>query len=145
MESANGTTTIRTHAVVEAVRGLNCVRGLLEARAAMKPYMDLQINLHPQEGDLIDEPHIIDLIHQSMKLGCDGVGGVPEVVRERAEEYIDLVFKLAAEARRVRRYSPGPGARQPIYDPIVVAKTRKYGLQNQVTASHLVCTGLPAA
>jgi cytosine/creatinine deaminase len=141
MESANGTTTIRTHAVVEAVRGLNCVRGLLEARAAMKPYMDLQINLHPQEGNLIDEPHIIDLIHQSMKLGCDGVGGVPEVVRERADEYIDLVFKLAAEHGGFVDMHLDQAPDSPFMHPIVVAKTRKYGLQNQVTASHSFALG----
>jgi len=142
IESANGTTTIRSHVVVEAVRGLKCVRGLLRAREAMKPFMDLQINLHPQDGNLLDEPNVIDLIHQSMKLGCDGVGGVPEVDPARADDYIDLVFRLAKEygafvdihvdqARDERMFS----------HPIMVAKTRKYGLQQRVTASHSFSLG----
>jgi cytosine deaminase len=142
MESANGTTAIRTHAVVERVRDLKCIRGLLRARDAMRPYVDLQINVHPQDGNLIDEPHIIALCHGAMKLGCNGMGGVPEVVPERADEYIDLVFRLAKEYGGFVDIHVDQARDERVFShPVMVAKTRKYSMQGQVTASHSYSLG----
>jgi cytosine deaminase len=142
MESANGTTAIRTHAVVERVRDLKCIRGLLKARDALRPYVDVQINVHPQEGNLIDEPHVIALCHQAMKLGCHGMGGVPEVVPGRGDEYIDLVFRLAKEYGGFVDIHVDQARDERVFShPIMVEKTRKYGLQEQVTASHSYSLG----
>lgn len=135
-ESANGTTTIRTHCVVDAVRDLKSLRALLRLRDTVRPFMDLQINLHPQDGLLLRDAGEADLIRRGMELGADGIGGIPEVEPERTDEYIDLVFRLAkehdgfvdihADQRPDITFSP----------PIMVAKTRKYGLQGRVTVSH---------
>jgi cytosine/creatinine deaminase len=142
MESANGSTAIRTNVVVERVRELKCVRGLIRARDAMRPYVDLQINVHPQDGNLIDEPHVIDLCHRAMKLGCNGMGGVPEVVPDRADEYIELVFRLAKEYGGFVDIHVDQARDERVFShPIMVAKTRKYGLQGQVTASHSYSLG----
>ena len=97
IQSACGTTAIRSHAVVEAVRGLNCVTGLIKAREVMRPYMDLQIALHPQEDHLLRAPQTVDLIRRGMEAGADGVGGLPELDWDNADEYIDLVFRLAKD------------------------------------------------
>ena len=141
IESACGTTAIRSHAVVEAVRGLNCVTGLIRAREAMKPYMDLQIALHPQDDNLLRAPHVVDLVRQGMKAGADGVGGLPELDWDHADEYIDLVFRLAKETGGfVDMHADQGGAaredKRMFSHPIIVAKTREYGLQGRVTASH---------
>ncbi len=141
IQSACGTTTIRSHAVVEAVRGLNCVTGLVKARAAMRPYMDLQIALHPQDDHLLRAPHVVDLIRRGMKAGADGVGGLPELDWDHADEYIDLVFRLAKETGGfVDMHTDQGGAaradKRMFSHPIIVAKTRQYGLQGRVTASH---------
>lgn len=141
IESASGTTAIRSHAVVEAVRGLNCVTGLVRAREAMKPYMDLQIALHPQDDHLLRAPQVVDLIRRGMKAGADGVGGLPELDWDHANEYIDLVFRLAEETGGfVDMHTDQGGAAQAdkrmFSHPIIVAKTREYGLQGRVTASH---------
>jgi cytosine deaminase len=142
MENANGTTAMRTHAVVEAVRDLKCVRGLLRARDALQPYVDLQINVHPQDGNLIDEPPVIDLCHRAMKLGCNGMGGVPEVVPGRGDEYIDLVFRLAKEYGGFVDIHVDQARDERVFShPIMVDKTRKYGLQGHVTASHSYSLG----
>src|SRR5262249_14039738 len=111
-------------------------------REVMRPYMDLQINLHPQDGNLLREPETIDLVRKAMALGADGIGGVPEVDPDHADEYLDLVFKLAKEtngfvdvhidqARDPRLFSP----------PIMAAKATKYGLQGKVTSSHSYSLG----
>ena len=142
--SAIGTTAIRSHAVVEEVRGLNCVRGLLRAREAMLPYMDLQISLHPQDGHLLREPQVVELMRRAMREGVDagatmGVGGLPEIDWDNATEYIDLVFRLAKEYGGFVDMHVGSGAERlegKFSHPIIVAKTRQYGLQGKVTASH---------
>lgn len=142
----NGTTAIRTHAVVEEVRGLNCVTGLLRAREAMRPFMDIQIVLHPQDGNMLRQPKVIELMHEAMKLGADGVGGLPELDWDHATDYIDLVFRIAADHGGFVDMHVDQGSalrtNPKIFShPIIVAKTREYGLQGRVTASHSFSLG----
>lgn len=141
MVSASGTTAMRSHAVVEEVRGLNCVTGLLRARDAVKSFMDLQIVLHPQDGNMRLQPKIVDLMRQGLKLGADGVGGLPELDWEHIDEYLDVVFRLAADhGAFVDMHTDQGGATranpQLFSHPAILAKTRKFGLQGRVTASH---------
>ncbi len=143
MESSTGTTAIRSHAVVDEERGLNCVKGLIRARQAMRSFMDLQISIYPQDNSrrsiLSQRPQVVDLVRSGMKAGADGVGGLPELDWDNATDYIDLVFRLATEsggfvemhidqleAARANKFT----------HPIIVAKTRQYGMQGRVTAAH---------
>lgn len=147
MMAANGTTTIRSHAVVDVVRDLNCVKGLLRARDFLRPYVDIQIVVFPQDGDLLREPQTIEIVRRAMKLGTEagavmGVGGVPEVEPEHAGEYIDLVFRLAKEQGGfVDMHVDQPRDLRLFSHPIMVAKAREYGMQGQVTASHSYSLG----
>jgi cytosine deaminase len=141
MQSACGATAIRSHAVVETVRGLNCVKGLVKAREIMRPFMDLQISLHPQDEHLLKTPKTVELMREAMKSGADGVGGLPELDWDRADEFIELVFRLAKDTGGFidMHVDQGGAARENkkmFSHPIIVAKTRKYGMQGKVTASH---------
>jgi cytosine deaminase len=143
MESSSGTTAIRSHAVVDEVRGLNCVKGLVRARQAMRSFMDLQISIYPQDNTrrsiLLQQPQVVDLVRRGMKAGADGVGGIPELDWDHADDYIDLVFRLATETGGFveMHIDQLEGARANKFShPIIVAKTRQYGMQGRVTASH---------
>jgi cytosine/creatinine deaminase len=143
MESSSGTTAIRSHAIVDEVRGLNCIKGLVRARQAMRPFMDLQISIYPQDNSrrsiLLQRPQVVDLVRRGMQAGADGVGGIPELDWDHASDYIDLVFRLATETGGFvdLHIDQLEGARANKFShPIIVAKTRQYGMQGRVTASH---------
>ncbi|MGH9560148.1 MAG: hypothetical protein ACRD3S_01730, partial [Terracidiphilus sp.] len=138
LESSSGTTAIRSHCVVDEVRGLNCVNGLLKARRAMQHFMDLQISIYPQDNTarsvLLQQPHVVDLVRRGMHAGADGICGIPELEWDRANDYIDLVFRLARETGGfvdMHIDQSGTAALNPreFSHPIIVAKTREYGMQ----------------
>lgn len=136
IESANGTTAMRTHCVVDGVRGVMSLQGLLRLRQAIKPYMDLQISVHPQDGLLLREAGEADLIRRALRMGADGLGGIPEVETTRTDDYLDLVFKLAKDHGKFVDVHADQARDQTFSPPIMVAKTRKYKMQGQVTVSH---------
>ena len=66
---------------------------------------------------------------------------MPELDWDRANDYIDQVFRLAKDAGGFvdMHVDQGGAARENkrmFSHPIIVAKTREYGLQGRVTASH---------
>jgi cytosine deaminase len=105
--------------------------------------MDLQISIYPQDNSrrsiLLERPQVVDLVRQGLHAGADGVGGIPELDWDHAEAYIDLVFRLAAESGAFveMHVDQLEGARANKFSfPIIVAKTRQYGMQGRVTAGH---------
>jgi cytosine deaminase len=135
MESANGTTAIRTHVVVDSVRGVNGLRGILRLREAIRPYMDLQISLHAQDSLLLHDPNEADLIRRGFELGADGVGYTIEVEPERTDEYLERIFRLAKDhGKFVDVHDQARNV--PFAPPMMVEKARKFAMQGQVTCSH---------
>jgi cytosine/creatinine deaminase len=135
IESANGTTSMRTHVVVDAVRGVKGLQGILRLRDAIRPYMDLQISLHAQDSLLLHDPGETELIRRGFELGADGVGFTIEVEPERIDEYLERIFRLAKDHGKF--VDVHDQARDvPFAPPIMADKARKFGMQGQVTCSH---------
>jgi cytosine deaminase len=135
MESANGTTAIRTHVVVDSVRDLRGLRGILRLRDEIRPYMDLQISMHAQDSLLLHDPKEADLIRRGFAIGADGVGYTIEVEPERTDEYLERIFRLAKDHGKF--IDIHDQARDvPFAPPMMADKARKFGMQGQVTCSH---------
>jgi cytosine deaminase len=135
MESANGTTAIRTHVVVDSVRDVKGLRGILRLRDAIRPYMDLQISMHAQDSLLLHDPKEAELIRRGFELGADGVGYTIEVEPERTDEYLDRIFQLAKEHGKF--IDIHDQARDvPFAPPMMAEKARKFAMQGRVTCSH---------
>lgn len=135
MESANGTTAIRTHVVVDSVRDVIGLRGILRLRDAIRPYMDLQINMHAQDSLLLHDPNETELIRRGFELGADGVGYTIEVEPERTDEYLERMFRLAKDHDKfidVHDQSRGDA----FAPPMMAEKARKFSMQGKVTCSH---------
>ena len=83
MESSSGTTAIRSHAIVDEVRGLNCIKGLVISLQAMRPFMDLQISIYPQDNSrrsiLLQRPQMIDLVSRRMQEETDSIDRIQDL------------------------------------------------------------------
>lgn len=89
---ANGTTHLRTHVDVDPIVGLKGVEAALEARATLGGRPVMQIVAFPQEGL---EGGVVDLLRESLALGCDAVGGIP-ARDDDPVAHIRQMFDLAA-------------------------------------------------
>ena len=90
-----GTTRARVHAEVDTLLGLRSVRGVLQARDALKRRIHLQVVAFPQEG-IAAEPGSAELLREAMQLGCDVVGAISyQDADPRA--HLEFAANLAAE------------------------------------------------
>lgn len=87
----NGTTRLRTHVDVDPVAGLTGVRAAIQARDALAGRPSMQIVAFPQEG-LGDG--VEDLLRDSLKLGCDAIGGIP-AHDDEPTRHIQRIFAIA--------------------------------------------------
>jgi cytosine/creatinine deaminase len=92
----NGTTIMRTHVDVDTIGLLKPAKALLEVKREVQDFFDLQIVAFPQEG-ILKDPGTEELLEQSLKLGCDVIGGMPynEYTDDDSKKHIDIVFSLA--------------------------------------------------
>ncbi len=71
----NGTCAIRLFADVDEDNGLTALRALLRIREKYTRWMTVQVVAFPQDG--LGGAHTLTLMHESMQLGADIVGGIP--------------------------------------------------------------------
>ena len=90
---ARGTTTLRSHIDFDRTVGLRGVEAALIARTMLPVGVRLEVVAFPQQG--IDEV-IVELLRQSLVLGCDAIGGIP-ARQPDARDHITRIFDLAAE------------------------------------------------
>ena len=91
----HGTTRIRTHVDVDPIAGLTGVEAALRAREDLSGLVDLQIVAFPQEG-ITGQEGVLELLDESLKMGCDVIGGIPANDPDPRRHIAD-VFALAAE------------------------------------------------
>ena len=135
---ARGTLAIRSHVDVSDER-LLAVNALLEVRAEIKPYIDLQLVAFPQDG-YFRSPGSAANLKRALDLGVDVVGGIPhfERTREQGAASIKALCELAAD-----RGLPVDMHCDESDDPLsrhietLTFHTQRLGLQNRVTGSHL--------
>ncbi|MDH3451946.1 MAG: cytosine deaminase, partial [Gammaproteobacteria bacterium] len=135
---ARGTLAIRSHVDVSDP-SLLAVEVLLEVRAQMHPWLDLQLVAFPQNGYL-RQPGAAQNLARALDLGVDVVGGIPHFERSEAQggESVRLLCELAAErGLPVDMHcdeSDDPWSR---HVEELAAQTQRLGLHGRVTGSHL--------
>ncbi|NQX59524.1 amidohydrolase family protein [Paenibacillus qinlingensis] len=133
-----GTTHIRTHLDFNLRFSrdiaLRTIEAALEAKAALAPYMTLQLfPMCPYNFMSLDN----EAIEEALRMGVDGIGGAPHLSLTPKED-IDFIFKMA------EKYdvpidlhcdeTDNPQMRTVEY---VAARTKETGYEGRVTVDHL--------
>ena len=138
---AQGLLAIRSHVDVSDPRLLT-VEALLEVRARVEPYLDLQLVAFPQDGYL-RAPIAAESLERALAMGVDVVGGIPHFERTMADgaASVSTLYRIAAE-----RGLPVDLHCDETDDPLsrhietLAAETVRHGLQGRVVGSH--CTSM---
>jgi cytosine deaminase len=135
---ARGTLAIRSHVDICDDR-LLAVEALLEIRAEMAPYIDLQLVAFPQDGYLRHKMAATNLI-RALDKGVDVVGGIPHFERSMADgaASVRALCEIAAE-RGLMVDMHCDESDDPLSRHIesLAAETTRLGLKGRVTGSHL--------
>ena len=135
---AKGLLAIRSHVDVCDDR-LLAVEALLQVRAQVSPYLDLQLVAFPQDGVLCSASALRNL-QRALDMGVDVVGGIPHFERTMADgaESVRLLCELAAErGLRVDMHCDESDDPQSRHIETLAFHTQRLGLQGRVTGSHL--------
>jgi cytosine deaminase len=135
---AKGLLAIRSHVDVSDVR-LTAVEALLEVRAKVKPYLDLQLVAFPQDG-LLRSPGALDNLKRALGMGVDVVGGIPHHERTMADgaESVRILCELAAaEGRLVDLHCDETDDPQSRHVESLAYHAQRLGLRERTTGSHL--------
>ncbi len=94
---AHGARAVRAHVDVAPVHGLDNVRGVAEAAAAIGPALDVEIVAFPQLG-ILRTPGTAELLREAVGAGATVLGGIdPLGLDGDLDGHLDIVFGLAAE------------------------------------------------
>jgi len=136
--AARGTLAIRSHVDVCDDR-LLAVDALLQLRADIKPYFDLQLVAFPQDGYFRYARSRENLI-RALDKGVDIVGGIPHFERTMADgaESVAALMKIAA-ARGLMVDMHCDESDDPLSRHIetLTAETARHGMAGRVAGSHL--------
>jgi cytosine/creatinine deaminase len=135
---ARGLLAIRSHVDVCDPR-LLAVEALLQVKATVKPYLDLQLVAFPQDG-LLRSAGAMEQLKRALRMGVDVVGGIPHFERTMADgaESVRLLCELAAaEGRLVDLHCDETDDPLSRHIETLAFHTQRLGLQGRVTGSHL--------
>ncbi len=134
---ANGIQHVRTHVDVSDPT-LTALKAMLEVKAEMAPWVDIQLVAFPQEG-ILSYPHGEALLEEALKLGADVVGAIPhfEFTREYGVESLHKTFALAQKYQRmVDVHCDEIDDEQSRFVETVAALALREKMGERVTASH---------
>jgi len=134
---ANGIQHVRTHVDVSDP-SLTALKAMLEVKAEMAAWVDIQIVAFPQEG-ILSYPNGAALLEQALKLGADVVGAIPhfEFTREYGVESLHIAFALAKKYHRlVDVHCDEIDDEQSRFVETVAALALREKMGARVTASH---------
>lgn len=134
---ANGIQHVRTHVDVSDP-ALTALRAMLEVKAEMSPWVDIQIVAFPQEG-ILSYPDGEALLEEALRLGADVVGAIPhyEFTREYGVESLHKTFALAQKYQRmVDVHCDEIDDEQSRFVETVAALALREQMGARVTASH---------
>ncbi|MFD3190136.1 amidohydrolase family protein [Sedimentitalea sp. HM32M-2] len=135
---AMGIGAIRSHVDV-CDDDLKGVQALLQVRALVAPYIDLQLVAFPQDGVLRDPTAMANLI-RALDMGVDVVGGIPHFERTMSQgaESVRQLCRIAADRGLMVDMhcdeSDDPHSR---HVETLVHETQRLGMQGRVAGSHL--------
>ena len=135
---AMGIGAIRSHVDIcdDELKG---VEALIEVRAQVAPYLDLQLVAFPQDG-LFRDPTAKANLLRALDMGVDVVGGIPHFERTMAEGAASVSYLCELAAKRGLRVdmhcdeSDDPLSR---HVESLAFETTRLGLQGRVAGSHL--------
>jgi len=142
LQASQGVLYVRSHADVSEPT-MTPLKALLEVREAVKDWMTLQIVAFPQDGIYGDRQNI-ELLEEALKLGADGVGGIPhyELTREDGVQSIATIFDLAEKYDRlIDIHCDEIDDDQSRFLEVVAATAIRRDLGHRVTASHTTAFG----
>ncbi|WP_416411382.1 cytosine deaminase [Pantoea sp. App145] len=134
---ANGIQHVRTHVDVSDP-SLTALKAMLEVKAEMAPWIDIQIVAFPQEG-ILSYPNGEALLEEALRLGANVVGAIPhyEFTREYGVESLHKAFALANRYDRlVDVHCDEIDDEQSRFVETVAALAHREGMGERVTASH---------
>lgn len=134
---ANGIQFVRTHVDVSEPT-LTALKAMLEVKAEVAPWVDLQIVAFPQEG-ILSYPNGTALLEKALELGADVVGAIPhfEFTREYGVESLHIAFALAKKYNRpLDIHCDEIDDEQSRFVETVAALALKEEMGARVTASH---------
>lgn len=137
MQIVQGVQFVRTHIDVTDPQ-LTALKAMLEIKAEMAPWVDIQLVAFPQEG-ILSYPNGLELLEEAVKMGVDVIGGIPhyEFTREDGVESVKKVFELAAKYDRLIDFHCDEiDDEQSRFVEVVAAEAYRYGIGEKVTASH---------
>lgn len=135
---AKGLLAIRTHVDVCDDR-LLAVDALLQVKAQVKPYLDMQLVAFPQDG-VLRAPNALLNLKRALDRGVDVVGGIPHFERSMADgaESVRLLCEVAAErGLRVDMHCDETDDPLSRHIETLAFHTRRLGLHGRVAGSHL--------
>ena len=135
---AKGIGAIRSHVDICDER-LLAVEALLQVKARVKDYLDLQLVAFPQDGLLRSAGAQANLL-RALALGVEVVGGIPHHERTAAEgaESIRWLCELAADkGLPVDMHCDETDDPYSRHVETLARETQRLGLQGRVTASHV--------
>ncbi len=141
-QAMQGVLFVRSHADVSEP-SLTALRGLLAVREQVKDWMTLQVVAFPQDG-IYGNPQNETLLEEALKLGADGVGGIPhyELTREDGVRSVQRVFELAHQyGCFIDLHCDEIDDDQSRFLEVVAACAIRSGLRARVTASHTTAFG----
>lgn len=134
---ANGIQHVRTHIDVSDPT-LTALKAMLEVKAEMAPWVDIQLVAFPQEG-ILSYPDGEALLEEALILGADVVGAIPhfEFTREYGVESLHKTFALAQKYQRmVDVHCDEIDDEQSRFVETVAALALREKMGERVTASH---------
>jgi cytosine deaminase len=135
---AMGTLAIRSHVDVTDP-SLMAVEALLEVKAEVAPWIDLQLVAFPQNGFYRDPPSA-DNLKRALDLGVEVVGGIPHFERTMADgaASVTALCEIAAERGLLVDLhcdeTDDPLSR---HIETLARETKRLGMAGRVTGSHL--------
>jgi cytosine deaminase len=144
MAAARGTGVIRSAAEADPFVELRAVDGMLAARHAAAPLVDLRLTAAPQEG-WFDTPGTLEagaapFVEQALARGVEAVGGNvnARLWPSSPEAQVDAIFALArrfdADVDLHLDNADDPGA---FTLPYVIEQTLRHGWEGRVVAGHV--------
>lgn len=134
---ANGIQHVRTHVDVSDPT-LTALKAMLEVKAEVAPWVDVQIVAFPQEG-IMSYPNGEALLEEALRLGADVVGAIPhfEFTREYGVESLHKTFALAQKYHKlVDVHCDEIDDEQSRFVETVAALALRENMGARVTASH---------
>ncbi|NJN29332.1 MAG: cytosine deaminase [Synechococcales cyanobacterium RM1_1_8] len=142
LQASQGVLHVRSHVDVSEPK-LIALQALLEVRAQVSRWMDLQLVAFPQDG-LYGASQNEALLEEALKLGADVVGGIPhyELTREDGVRSVHRLFDLAEQYDRPLDFHcdeiDDPQSR---FLEVVAACALRRGMGDRTTASHTTAFG----